>query len=188
MEEIWIPIIGYEESYQISNYGNVKSLAKTWFVGRKRTSYISKPDSIIYKRTDKDGYRFVSLRKDLKTKYFKIHRLVAIHFIENPDNKKEVNHIDCDKSNNFILNLEWCTSLENTKHAKINNLIKSGIDCSWISPVSQYSLDGILIKNWNFIKQAADSLNLNKDCISSACSGVQKTSGGFIWKYRKAFN
>lgn len=183
-----MPIIGYEGIYEISNYGNVKSLAKTWFVGRKHTSYITKPDSMIYQRTDKDGYKFVSLRKDLKIKYFKIHRLVAIHFIDNPDNKKEVNHKDCIKSNNFVLNLEWCTGLENIRHAKLNNLIKSGVNCSWISPIAQYSLNGDLIKNWDFIKQAADNLGLNKDCISLTCSGLQKTSGGFIWKYKLALD
>lgn len=186
MEEIWMSIRGYEGIYEISNYGNVKSLAKTWFVGRKRTSYISKPDSIIYQKTDKDGYKFVLLRNNRNVRYFKVHRLVAIHFIENINNKREVNHIDGNKANNFILNLEWCTGLENTRHAKLNNLIKSGIDCSWISPISQYSLNGDLIRDWDFIKQAAITLGLNKDCISAACSGIQKTSGGFIWKYRRA--
>lgn len=100
--EDWINIIGYEGRYLISDLGNVKSLI---------TNKILKPYS------DKDGYRVVILRKDNKSIHHRISRLVAINFIENPDNLEIVNHKDLVKTNDIKTNLEWSTVRENTSHA-----------------------------------------------------------------------
>lgn len=99
--EQWTKIKGYEDLYEISNFGRVKSLGK---------NIIMKPMNH-YK-----GHNFVHLfNKKVRAKYF-IHRLVACHFIPNPDHKEVVNHIDENKKNNHITNLEWMTSGENTRY------------------------------------------------------------------------
>ncbi len=106
MMEIWKAIKGYEGFYEVSNYGNVRSLkynkvkvmAKV-FIGRKRMHYHG-----------------VHLRFGGKCETLKIHRLVAIAFIPNPENKPNINHVDSNRLNNNIDNLEWCTQKENIRH------------------------------------------------------------------------
>lgn len=106
--EIWKDIKGYEGDYQISNLGRVKSLKY-------------KKERILKYFFDKDGYKNLTLTKNGKAKKKKIHRLVAECFIKNPFNKPDVNHIDLDKSNNNVSNLEWVNKRENMKHASLNN-------------------------------------------------------------------
>ena len=110
MKEIWKNIKGYEGKYQVSNLGNVKSL-KT-----NRNLYYSKSGN----------YYRVGLYKEKRTMY-SIHRLVAEHFIPNPENKPCVNHIDTNTFNNNVLNLSWCSYKENNnwKHHKIKNKVSS---------------------------------------------------------------
>ena len=92
----------------------------------KRLRYYSKNkcynEIIMKKASDKQGYQIISLSKNKKRKTYRVHRLIAKTFIENPQNKKEVNHIDGNKSNNCISNLEWCTRSENQIHAYKNKL------------------------------------------------------------------
>ena len=114
--EIWVDILGYEGLYQISNTGKVKSL-----------NYKSKKN---YHRElvldiNRYGYAQVHLSKNGHKKVYTVHRLVAKTFIPNPDNFPVINHIDGNKLNNIVSNLEWCTSSYNTKHAIKNNLIKT---------------------------------------------------------------
>lgn len=114
-DEVWKDIEGYEGLYQVSTCGNIKSLAKPRKNGNGR-SYIQK-EKLLKQTFTSTGYKKVELYKDGKRKGFKVHRLVAIAFIPNPDNKPEVNHIDGNKINNNIDNLEWVTSSENSIHA-----------------------------------------------------------------------
>jgi hypothetical protein len=116
MKEVWKDIKNYEGLYQVSNLGRVKSLVRSNGItrgGRKAT----KKEKIL--KNSKHGicYRGVRLRKDNKTTNFYIHRLVAEHFIPNYHNKKTVNHIDFDTTNNVVSNLEWASYKENIKHA-----------------------------------------------------------------------
>lgn len=101
MEEVWKDIIGYVGLYQISNYGFVKSISRNG---------TSSEDKILQLHKDKDGYSNVSLIKDGRRLKFLVHRLVAIHFVENPNNYTIVRHIDGNKDNNFADNLVWCKS------------------------------------------------------------------------------
>lgn len=80
--------------------------------------------SYLKSRKRKDGYHVISLSKNNNPKYFYLHRLVAEHFVPNPENKKYVNHKDGDKSNNHASNLEWCTASENSQHAIDNEMYK----------------------------------------------------------------
>lgn len=118
MEESWKDIKGFEGLYQVSNLGRVKTLEKEVSHSRNKLLKV-KRKSIIKKQVfnKKNGYMYVSLNKDKKMYNFSIHRLVAIHFIDNFNNKSEVNHIDGNKTNNTILNLEWVNAKENTNHS-----------------------------------------------------------------------
>lgn len=122
--EIWKDIEDYEGLYQISNFGNVKSLDRTIF-HKKGFNITLKSKNIKYSK-NKDGYCQVNLTKNSKQKCFKISRLVAEHFLNKEFSDQEVNHIDRNKSNNHVNNLEWVTKRENCCHrSKLinNNLI-----------------------------------------------------------------
>lgn len=115
MNEIWKDVVGFEGLYQVSNLGNVKSLDRlvTYSDGRQITH---KGKEII--PLDNHGYLRVSLSKNGEKKEYRVHRLVALAFIPNPDNKPYVNHLDEVKSNNFVDNLEWSTKDENFNYSK----------------------------------------------------------------------
>lgn len=119
-KEIWKDIIGYEGRYMISNKGQVKSLPRK--VNRNNSVQITK--EIIKKlRINKSGYNTAYLAIIKSYRHFMVHRLVAIAFIPNKENKPFINHIDGNKLNNHVDNLEWCTSSENIKHAYKNGLM-----------------------------------------------------------------
>lgn len=109
--ETWKKIKGYEGLYEISNLGRVKRL------------YKNKKEKILKPIKGSYGYMHYSLSKDSKNKSIRIHRLVALHFIDNLNNYPEVNHIDGNKENYSIDNLEWCTRSQNMKHGHSLGLI-----------------------------------------------------------------
>lgn len=121
MEEIWRDVEGYKGYYQVSNLGNVLSLERT--ITTKR-GYEFKCKAKTLQPTKARGYQTLRLRKNQKYKSFLVHRLVAIAFLPNPEGKKEVNHIDGNKENNRLDNLEWATHQENLIHAYANGLTK----------------------------------------------------------------
>lgn len=136
MLEEWKPIKFYEGLYEISNLGRVKSLERY----RKgiNNSSIFVPERILKPNLCKStGYLQVSLHNNTKQKVCSVHRLVAIAFIENPENKPQVNHIDGNKQNNCVDNLEWTTCQENIQHAwdtginKLTNKQKQGLQKGW---------------------------------------------------------
>ena len=127
--EQWKDIKGFEGLYKVSNFGNVKSLERI-------VKYCENSKSITNKHTVKgkekdasikdNGYLTVSLYKNNKSYNKYVHRLVAEAFIENPNNYKTVNHINLDKQDNYVMNLEWCSYKENNDHARKNIKFKSG--------------------------------------------------------------
>lgn len=115
MEEIWKDIPSYEGYYQVSNLGNFKSLPRV--VKYKTNGCRNYPSKCLLTEITKDNYQRITLMKEgVKTRY-QAHRLVALAFIPNPDNKPFINYIDGNKSNNIVSNLEWCTASENIIHA-----------------------------------------------------------------------
>jgi len=112
--EYWKPIKGYEDFYQVSNLGDIKSLFRLIKTGENKRSV---GERLLKQNTNRYGYKMVSLSKDSVLKTVSVHRLVGIAFVDNTQNKSEINHIDGNKSNNEIHNLEWCTKSENNKHS-----------------------------------------------------------------------
>ena len=124
MIKLWKDIKGFEGWYQISNLGNVKSLDRYITMKRGNCTYkqFTKGKKLKPKLTW-DGYHEISITKNRKRKYTRVHRLVAKAFIHNVNNKPQINHINGNKLDNYYKNLEWCTCLENNKHANKTGLI-----------------------------------------------------------------
>lgn len=177
IEEIWKDIPGYEQLYQISNMGRVKSLERN--VVRGRGGLYKIEEKILKCTKDKDGYLRVNLCKDGKTKNYLIHRLVASTFLPNPDNLPQLNHIDEYKTNNCVDNLEYCTAEYNMNYGtRLEHFIKSKS-----IPILQFSFDGEFIKKWDSTTQVKRELGINQGNISKCLRGKRKSSGGYIWKY-----
>ena len=124
MEE-WRDIPGYKGLYQVSNLGRIKSLIDKKYDLNENVVKIINRERILKQNLTKKGYCSVKLYKNGKGKTYKIHRLVAEIFIPNPENKPQVNHIDGNKQNNCVTNLEWNTNEENFNNAIKINLIKT---------------------------------------------------------------
>lgn len=113
-QEIWKDIPGYEGLYRVSSIGNVQSVPSTTKNsrgGRKRTGEVMRQAMM------PNGYPSISLNKDGRAKSYRVHRLVALAFHPNPENKPCINHKNCNRSDNRVENLEWCTWSENNSHA-----------------------------------------------------------------------
>lgn len=162
-DEIWCPIKGYENLYEVSDQGRVKSIG----YGKER---IMKP------QRNKTCYLMVGLRKNREQKWYLVHRLVAQAFIPNPDNLPQVNHRDEDKTNNFVHNLEWCDRKYNCNYGTRNQRISK--------PVLQFTKDGELVKDWKSTNDVERNLNYSHSNISECCLGKRKTANGFVWKYK----
>jgi hypothetical protein len=115
-EEVWKDIKGYEGIYKVSNFGRVKSLGNEF----------TRKERFLKLCLQSKGYLTVVLQKDATRKMVLVHRLVAEHFIDNTESKPQVNHINGDKTDNAIENLEWVSHRENLDHAIKNNLTLKG--------------------------------------------------------------
>ena len=156
-KDISSDIIDGTKGYKISNYGRVKNHKGRITEGHKHES----------------GYLWVSIAP----KQYLLHRLVAKTFIPNPENKEQVNHIDGNKQNAHVNNLEWCSNVENQIHKIINELSNS------TKKIVQYDLQMNKIKEFNSQMEASKELKIHNSNISSCCRGKVKSAGGFIFKF-----
>lgn len=171
MIEIWKDIPDLS-GYQASNLGNIKSCPK------KTKNQYSYRETILKQSIDKDGYKIVHINK----KNYRVHRLIAKTFIVNQQNKQQVNHINCDKQDNRVENLEWVTPSENIKHAYKNNLINTNnVKKAHYKKIKAIKNNQTLY--FNSIKEASKKLNILKTSISNCLNGRSKTSCGYEWKY-----
>jgi len=114
--EIWKPIIGFEQTHLVSNYGRVKALARYITSGCVKKPLL-RPEKIINQKISLTGYCHIAIQCNKVRKDTNAHRLVAEAFIDNKKNLPEVNHIDGNKANNRVENLEWVTNGDNQRHA-----------------------------------------------------------------------
>lgn len=157
MEEEWRPVKGYEGLYEVSNMGRVKSLHA--------------PQGIILKQgTYSNGYMGANLSKDGTTNMKLVHRLVAIAFIQNPNNYEEVNHKDGNKKNNTVDNLEWCTRSYNLKHAYSHKLMSKNEQKKSVILYKRYG-------EYDSITEAAEALGVAPGTLSNAIHKKQSING-----------
>ena len=123
------------------------------------------------------GYLFVNLCKNGKVKCCRVHRLIAMAYLPNPENLPQVNHKDENKTNNCLQNLEWCDNKYNHNYGTINERISN----SKKIPILQYDLDGNFIREW---RSTTDAVKELKGHIYECLKGKQKTACGFVWKYK----
>ena len=176
MQEIWKDVIGYEEQYQVSNLGNIRSKNRTIVdcLGRRRTLKSHK----IRIQTSKIGYKQVLLHKDGEARTCLVHRLVAEAFIPKMEtNKNEINHKDEDKANNAVDNLEWCDHKYN---------INFGTRTEKTSKkVYQYTKNKKKVNEYQSAWEVHRQLGYDQSSICRACNGVKKNAYGYIWSYKK---
>lgn len=177
--EVWKDIQGYEGLYQISNMGNVKTLKRT-------TSYNRIIEEKIKSQREKyDGYLRVTLCKNGKKSTIAVHRLVAQTFIPNPINKPQVNHIDCNKKNNCVDNLEWADNFENMRHAWENGLLpehvgRKGETCNFAKLTEQEAIEILEMSKSCKQKEIAKKYNIAVSTVSRIINGKRwgHLSGG----------
>ena len=195
MEEIWKDVVGYEGLYQVSNLGNVRK-----FNGK-----------ILKQTINTNGYMRVSLYKDKKSKFMYVHRLVAMAFINQFPNTKDVDHINGVRNDNNINNLRWCTRKENLnfpiakQNISLSRIGKKGILSPMFGkkrpkevvakmsismalknnmPIKQYTKDGVFVKDWVCAAFAERETGINQNHIRECCRGKCKSAGGFVWKFK----
>lgn len=171
--EVWKDIKGYEGRYQISNKGRVYSM---------RRNIILKP------KTDKYGYYAVGLWSNDKIHHITIHRLVADAFIDKPDGCDVVNHLDCDKKNNNVSNLEWTTVQKNTKHAydniksyhdHVQRVNKIGIEARKIKIDAYYN--GEYVGSFNGKQETAKELGISEKTVYNRLHGRFSSRSGYTF-------
>lgn len=176
-KEIWKDIRGYEGLYQINSIGNVRSLDR--FVKSSRGGFRKQNSRILTNSIHKHGHHIVNLWKENKSVQYKVYRLLAIAFISNPDNKPCVNHIDGNRMNLSLENLEWVTYSENMRHAYDNGLTNGTFKAGFESRFCKLSKEDILFikskrKNREMkLKDLAALFNIGIGHVSQIGTGKQ---------------
>ena len=175
MEEVWKDVNGYEGLYQISNFGNVKSL------NYRRHGY----QKNLTPKVNNDGRLWVELAKSGKRKQFLVHRLVACAFIPNPSGYKEINHKDENPKNNHVDNLEWCTRKYNVSYYYQRHPHGKENRCGNLKnlKINQFSRCGEFVKQWSNSREIFEQTGMSDWSISECCRGNRKTAYGYIWRY-----
>jgi len=175
MTEVWKPISGYEGLYEISNLGRVKSLERT--VKNGHGGRVVQETILKICKTNR-RYSGVGLSKNRELQNLNVHRLVAIAFVSNPENKPMVNHINGVRYDNRADNLEWTTAKENIQHAWSSGICNSDYCKKKVMQIK----DGKIIKVWESQHEISRCLNISQGNISACCIGKRKTASGFQWK------
>lgn len=170
---IWKDVVGFEGSYKVSDTGLVYS----FFAKRLKAT-----------KKNNRGYVQISLHKEGKEHMWLLHRVVAMAFIPNPSNHPQINHIDEDKDNNHVNNLEWCTNKHNRHHGTGYARSVEGHDYKRMGfnngkPVTMFSLCGKEIASFPSVVAAQRETGISESNIRQSCYGKRRTAGGYSWKY-----
>ena len=173
MKEIWKAISGYE-GYEISSLGRVKSLDRLVKTdkGLRKVN-----ERILKQKTSSTKYLRVCVSKNSNSKFLSVHRLVAQQFIENPENKPQVNHIDFNRANNNLSNLEWTTAQENMDHS-----VKAGRYNKTKKRVMGVNVENGYVLMLESI-HSGENYGFDPSKIVKVCKGKRKTTNGFTFNY-----
>ena len=179
MQEIWKEIKNYEGFFEVSNLGNFRS--KDRFVGYKNIGLRKYPGKNLKVEEMKDGYKRIVLMKDGVKKRYMCHRLVAQEFIPNTENKPYVNHINGNRGNNKVTNLEWCTQSENELHSfrVLGNTMKGK---TYPKKIVKHTESGDII--YESMSKAILSLD-GKGCLEDLKKAIESNRKyhGFTWNF-----
>lgn len=189
MEEIWKPVKNFENLYEISNLGRVKSHHK----------YGGLDNRIMKQKINRYGYSCVKLSNRGHTRHVQVHRLVAETFLENPNDFPMINHKDENKLNNHVENLEWCNAQYNNTYG---HRLEKAFPKAWekwsytergrahMSKVGKARgkrcasfKDGKMLKEFASAAEAARYYNIKKTHVVYCCEGKSKARSGMQWKY-----
>lgn len=165
-EEKWRDVLGFEELYQVSSFGNVRT--------------IKKGEAEMSQQENRNGYMTVHLRDKGVERRAMVHRLVAEAFIPNPDGLRDVNHKNGDKSDNRVENLEWVSHSDNMTHS-FRELGQN------VRHIVQLDLDNNFIERWNSIVEASEATGICRTDIGECCRGNRKHTKGYKWKYEEDY-
>ena len=194
-EEVWKDVVGYEGLYKVSNLGRVRSLDKEIIITGVQKHPVKgiKKGKIFNPSQNPQGYYSTTLHKDKKIKLVRVHRLVAMAFIPNPENKPYIDHINTIKTDNRVQNLRWVTQKENCnneltrKHNSESKIGKKYSEERKMNMRENSSLKmrvmcvetGIIYKS---AMEAGRQTGIPQGNISSACRGERGKAGGYRWK------
>lgn len=184
--EIWKDIPGYEGRYMVSNFGRIYSVSR--FVKTKYSQYLIPWRILIWTWVQ---YKMIKLCNWISHKTILVHRIVANTFLDNHENKPQVNHKDWNKLNNRVENLEWCTQSENQIHAYRTWLNKIPTHMKWrywnlsnnYKLIYQISMDWEIINSFNWTREANRATGINQRNISSVCLWKRNFAWWFIWSF-----
>lgn len=172
INEVWKPVRGYFNLYEVSNYGRVRSL----------NYHHTDKERILSPFKNSGGYLIVGLYKDEKRKKYRIHRLVWEAFNGPIPKGMQINHLNEDKTDCSLTNLSLVTPKENINYGTRNGRVAKSLS----KPVEQFTLSGIYLCTWPStisVEEELGHLGFDQSAISACCNGKQKTHKGFIWKY-----
>lgn len=175
--EEWKPVVGFEGYYEVSNYGNVRSLDRTTIYKNGRVHHTAGRHLAI--SLNSQGYRKTIFSVNGKHATPRVCRLVAMAFIPNPNNFPQVNHKDENKLNDCADNLEWCDCKYNNNYGTAPMRRIEGRK----KPINQFTLDGQFVCRWSCASDAEKKTGVYHSHIAQCCKGKFKQMGGYVWRY-----
>lgn len=173
MQEQWKQVKGFEGIYEVSNFGNVRSLHyRNWNIVKNLTPFINR-----------DGYKRVCLCRSGKQLNMFVHRIVATAFIENPDNLPQINHLNEIKTDNRVENLAWCSAKENVNHGTRNERMSKAKLNTNCKAIIQLDAQGREIRRWVSLMEVNRAFGYDVGFLGRCCKGRCEKAYGYKWRY-----